>query len=117
MGFLIFPGAIHLAELLYGCDDLGFIMGPLFFAVLCWSHYFLHPVLSRSWFSLFFCNCLRKSVWEVTLLNSCMRKKFSHFLIYRFPLSSVDPRIFLFMDFLTCLMVLKIERLDCDDFR
>lgn len=31
MGFLIFPGAVRLAE----PDQLGFITGPLFFAILC----------------------------------------------------------------------------------
>ena len=65
------------------------------------------------------------SVWEVALLSSCIRKKFSHFLNYLFPLSSVVLRIFLFMllGFLTCLMIFgcpfifKTEALGNDYFR
>lgn len=54
-----------------------------------------------------------------------MRKKFSHFLNYLFPLSSIGSRIFLFMllGFLICLVVLgcslicKTEGLDSGYFR
>lgn len=75
-------------------NELGFIMGPLFAVLLC-SYCFLHLVLSRSCFSLFFCNCHRKCVGGNPHEFLYEKKKFSHFLNYQFPLSLVGLRIFL----------------------
>lgn len=76
-------------------DELGFIMGPLFFAIPHCSYYFLHPVLYRACFSLFFSNCHRKHVGGNPHEFLYEKKKFSHFLNYLFPLSLVGLRIFL----------------------
>lgn len=103
VGFLTFPGAIQLVELLSGSDELDFIVrsslqswvGALISCTLCFPDLgFVSSLVTVS-----------GSVWEVTLLSSSMRKKFSHFLKYLFSLSSVGPRIFLFilLDFLICL--------------